>query len=88
MQRSHPRVWDFYRLGLIGAYHQMAEPLPERSYPLPSPQPSRELLEASWGLDLTPERDVKPRERLRKSKAPKRLEAHDEGLADEGTCVP
>ncbi len=67
---------------------QMAEPLPERSYPLPSPQPSRELLEASWGLDLTPERDVKPRERLRKSKAPKRLKAHDEGLADEGTCVP
>ena len=68
----------------------MAEPLPERSYPLPSPQPSREMLEASWGLDLTPERDVKPRERLRKLKAPssRRLKAHDGGFTDEGTtCI-
>lgn len=46
----------------------MAMEEPEHRMPLPSPQPSRELLEGSWGLDLTPERQLKPRERIRKSK--------------------
>ena len=48
----------------------MEEPVPEKNLPLPSPQPSRELLEGSWGLDLTPERDIKPRKRLREPNRP------------------
>ena len=46
----------------------MAMETPESRMPSPSPQPSRELLEGSWGLELTPERQGKPRERIRKSK--------------------
>ena len=66
---------------LITAHHyKMEEPTPERSLPSPSPQPSRELLEGSWGLDLTPERDIKPRKRLReptKTKASRELKNHE-----------
>ncbi len=61
----------------------MAETMPEKNFPMPSPQPSKELLQTSWGLDLTPEREIKPRERLRKLKAPG---TRDLNFYNEGVC--